>query len=182
MIAIRNIPRRALDARQLKTRVDLTEFARQFTHLRRSGKQFVGLCPLHHERHPSFYVHPLKQVFHCFGCGAGGDLFGFVMAVIGCGFRCALEIVAEFSTGVARASEPRSGSRFGASEGAAPPAAKRPGINSQFSEQSRLQVVARLEATNRRMAAIDATNRTASIVLATACEPDRSSPLLVRNE
>jgi DNA primase len=88
-----------LNARELKSRVDLVLFAGQFTPLRRSGRQFLGLCPLHTERHPSFYVHPVKQVFKCFGCGVGGDLFAFVMRVEGCGFLDALRIVAEFSDG-----------------------------------------------------------------------------------
>jgi hypothetical protein len=75
----------------------LAVLASRFTQFRRSGRQLVGLCPLHSERHPSFYVHPEKQVFHCFGCGAGGDLYAFVMRVNNCDFRRALEIVAEFS-------------------------------------------------------------------------------------
>lgn len=168
----------SLDARQLKARVDLTAFVGQFTRLRRAGRQFLGLCPLHKERHPSFYVHPEKKIFYCFGCGVGGDVFEFVMRVTGCNFRRALEITAEFS-GVARASDPRSGSRFGASEGASPPAAKRPGTYSKSMQESRAQILALLEATDRRLRAIEATNLAASAALATACEPDRTeSPLL----
>src|SRR5258708_22824252 len=83
-------------ARDLKAHADLVGYASRFTRLRRYGRQFRGLCPLHSERHPSFYVHPEKQVFHCFGCGTGGDVFAFVMRVNGCDFRRALEIVAEF--------------------------------------------------------------------------------------
>lgn len=168
--------RRPLDARDLKSRTDLTSVVRTFTDLRPAGGQFVGLCPIHWERRPSLFVHPVKQVFHCFGCGAGGDVFSFVMAVVGCSFRTSVEIVAEFCPGVARASEPRSGSRFGTSEGAAPQAAKRPASYSQFKQQTLADVLSQLEATNRRLAAIEATNRAASQALATACEPDRSSP------
>src|SRR5258708_22620571 len=109
-----------LDARELKSRVDLATFAVQFATLRRSGRQLVGLCPLHSERHPSFYIHPEKQIFYCFGCGAGGDLFAFVMRVTGCDFRGALQTVAEFSNGVARDNEPPSGSGFCGNEGAEP--------------------------------------------------------------
>ena len=83
-----------LDARDLKARVDLAAFVGQFTKLRRSGRQLIGLCPLHSERHPSFFVHPEKQVFKCFGCGAGGDVYAFVMRVEGCDFLDALRIVA----------------------------------------------------------------------------------------
>jgi DNA primase len=169
-----------LDARELKARVGLSVVASRFTQLRRSGRQLVGLCPLHSERHPSFYVHPEKQVFHCFGCGAGGDVFAFVMRVTGCDFRRALEIVADFSKGVACASEPRSGSRFGASEGAKPLSPPKAGAcYSQSSLDSRARLLAALEATNRRLRAIEAANRDASAALVTACEPDRGSLYLL---
>ena len=72
-----------LDARDVKSRADFLPIASLYTLLRRADRQFVGLCPLHRERHPSFYVHPEKKVFFCFGCGAGGDLFDFVMLEIG---------------------------------------------------------------------------------------------------
>lgn len=173
-----------IDARQLKARVDLIAFLERFTRFRRSGRQFVGLCPLHHERYPSFYVHPVKQVFHCFGCGAGGDLFEFVMQANRCGFRRALEIVCEYCEGVARDSGPRSGPRFGASEGGVSPLSppKAGTFNSQFSQGSRARILATLESTNRRLRAVEATNRAASAALATACEPDRAdTPLLVKN-
>jgi len=116
---------RRLNAHELKERIDLAEFARRYTRLRRSGRQLVGLCPIHSERHPSFYVHPERRIWFCFGCNRGGDLFDFVMSVECCDFRRALEITAEFSERVARASESRSGSRFGASEGAKPSARRR---------------------------------------------------------
>jgi hypothetical protein len=167
-----------LIASEVKARADFAAIVSQYTSLRRHGRQYLGLCPFHSERHPSFYVHEEKKVFHCFGCGAGGDVFAFVMRAESCDFYRALEAVARFATGVARPSGPRSGPRSGASVGASPPAAKRPGIYSQFSEQSRARVVAQLEAINRRQAAIDATNRAASQALATACEPDRVSPFI----
>jgi len=171
---------RVLKARELKTRVDLVKFAAGFTRLRRSGRQFVGLCPLHSERHPSFYVHPVKQVFKCFGCGVGGDVFVFIMRATGCDFRRALEIVAEFSDGVARDSEPRSGSRFGASEGAKPLSPPKAGAcHSQPPQDLRARIVAALEATNRRLCVIAVANRDGSAALATACEPDRDSLYLL---
>jgi hypothetical protein len=95
------------------------------------------------------------------------------MRATGCNFRRALEIVTEFSDGVARASEPRSGSRLGASEGAKPLSPPKAGVcHSQFSEDSRAQILLALEATDRRLRAIEATNRAASAPLATACEPE----------
>jgi hypothetical protein len=160
-----------LNARELKARIDLAAIAGQFTRLRRSGHQLVGICPLHSERHPSFFVNREKQVWKCFGCGAGGDVFEFVMRATGCDFRRALEIVAGFS-GVARASDPRSGSRFGASEGASPPAAKRPDSNSQNHRGPRARILAALDAANRRLRVIEVTNRKARAATATACEPE----------
>jgi DNA primase len=72
----------------------LEDIASEFTKLRRSGAQFVGLCPLHSESTPSFYVHPAKQVFHCWGCGAAGDVFTFVMRINHMTFPQALEFLA----------------------------------------------------------------------------------------
>jgi CHC2-type zinc finger protein len=175
------MPLPPLDARELKSRVDLAEFAGQFTRLRRSGRQLVGLCPLHRERHPSFYVHPKKQVFKCFGCGAGGDVFEFIKRATGCAFRRALHIVAEFSKGVASDSEPRSGSRFGASRGRSPlnpPEADAPHSQSN----ARTRILEALDATNRRLRAIEATHRAASKALATACEPESGGSLLLESQ
>lgn len=166
-------------ARELRLRVDLVAIAARFTRLRRLRGQYVGLCPLHSERHPSFYVHPEKQVFHCFGCGAGGDVFAFVMGATGCHFRRALEIVAAFlgdSPGE-RAREARS--RFRAGVRASLPAAQRRDSHSQSLEQSRARTLAELDAADRRLRAIEATNRAAHADLATACEPERDLPILL---
>lgn len=62
--------------------------------LRRSGVQLIGRCPFHSEKTPSFYVHPGKQVFHCHGCGVGGDVFKFVRLLHECSFRQSIEFVA----------------------------------------------------------------------------------------
>ncbi len=165
----------ALNARELKSRAHLDEVVGRFTKLRRSGRQLVGLCPLHRERQRSFYVHPEKQIFKCFGCGAGGDVFDFVMRATGCDFRSALERVAEF-LGVASESEPRSGERFRAGVGGLPPGgAERRTLNSQFHPQSRAEILAALDETSRWLRVVDAANREASaaLELATACEPER---------
>lgn len=63
--------------------------------LRRSGVQLVGRCPLHFDKTPSFYVHPGKQVFHCHGCGRGGDVFEFARLLHGCSFREAVQHLAQ---------------------------------------------------------------------------------------
>jgi hypothetical protein len=105
------------------------------------------------------------------------------MRARGCRFYQALQIVAEFSEGVARASDPRSGSRLGVSEGAQPLSPPKAGfLDSQFSQDSHARILSALEATNRRLLAIEQTNRAASANWATACEPDRTeAPLLVKN-
>jgi len=69
------------DLEQLKHRFPLLEFLQQHHWTGRpvgNGSEFVGLCPLHEETHPSFYVNPLKNLFYCHGCGRGGDLIRFV--------------------------------------------------------------------------------------------------------
>jgi len=63
--------------------------------LRRSGAQLLGRCPFHADKTPSFSVHPAKQVFHCHGCGAGGDVFQFVRLRLQCGFRDTVAHLAE---------------------------------------------------------------------------------------
>jgi DNA primase len=65
--------------RAIRERVDLVEFIGAYVSLRRTGQNAVGLCPFHAEKRPSFTVSASKQLYHCFGCGAGGDLFAFVM-------------------------------------------------------------------------------------------------------
>ncbi len=63
--------------------------------LKKSGQNFTGLCPFHAEKSPSFAVHPIKQIYHCFGCGVGGDVFKFVMEMDKVAFPEAIRIVAE---------------------------------------------------------------------------------------
>jgi len=79
---------------ELKARADILEVVSESVSLRRSGSNWVGLCPFHAEKTPSFSVSPAKQIFHCFGCGTGGDVISFVMKRDGISFREALEILA----------------------------------------------------------------------------------------
>jgi DNA primase len=65
--------------RAIRERVDLVEFVGAYVSLKRTGQNAVGLCPFHADKRPSFTVSASKQLYHCFGCGAGGDLFAFVM-------------------------------------------------------------------------------------------------------
>ncbi len=60
-------------------RSDIVETIGQYIALKKAGRNFKGLCPFHHEKTPSFVVNPDKQIFHCFGCGTGGNVVGFVM-------------------------------------------------------------------------------------------------------
>lgn len=171
-------PASGFDASEVKLRADFVVIASRYTRLRRAGRQFVGLCPFHSEQHPSFYVEPDRKIWKCFGCEAGGDLFAFVMRAEGCDFFDAVRIVAGLS-GVASESGPRSGPRFRASVGASPSAAKRQSINSQSTQDCRAQILAALDAANRLLRAIQATNHAASAALATACEPERGSTYLL---
>ena len=63
----------------IKNASDIVEIVSESVALRRTGRNFVGLCPFHAEKTPSFTVSPDKQIFYCFGCGAGGNIFSFVM-------------------------------------------------------------------------------------------------------
>ncbi len=82
-------------AERVKQQADIVRVIGEYVRLRKSGQNFTGLCPFHSERTPSFAVHPVKQIYHCFGCGAGGDVFKFVMEIERCEFPEALRTVAE---------------------------------------------------------------------------------------
>jgi len=64
---------------EIRSRLDIVEIVGQFVNLKRAGQHWKGLCPFHAEKTPSFTVNPKRGIFHCFGCGAGGDAFGFLM-------------------------------------------------------------------------------------------------------
>jgi len=80
---------------QVRAAADIVKIVGDYVKLRKSGANYVGLCPFHQEKTPSFNVHPVKQIFHCFGCGKGGDVFKFVMEMDGLPFPEALRRVAE---------------------------------------------------------------------------------------
>jgi len=79
---------------EIRGRLDIVEVISEHVPLKRAGRNHKGLCPFHPEKTPSFMVSQDKQIFHCFGCGAGGDLFAFVMRQEGISFREALEVLA----------------------------------------------------------------------------------------
>jgi len=71
---------------EVRKQVDIVDVVSEHVQLRRAGRSFVGLCPFHNERSPSFSVSPERQMFHCFGCGAGGTVIRFVMDIDGLSF------------------------------------------------------------------------------------------------
>ena len=83
----------------IRARVDIVELVGQFVNLKRAGENWKGLCPFHTERTPSFTVNPKRGIFHCFGCGAGGDAFRFLMRHDRLAFPEAVRALAE-RTGV----------------------------------------------------------------------------------
>jgi DNA primase len=82
-------------ADRVKQQADIVRVVGEYVRLKKSGQNFTGLCPFHGEKTPSFAVHPVKQIFHCFGCGKGGDVFTFVIEMEKCEFPEAIKIVAE---------------------------------------------------------------------------------------
>lgn len=75
-----NIPRLHPDTIEaVKEQIDILDIVADYVVLRRRGKNHLGLCPFHEEKTPSFTVNPAKQLYHCFGCGAGGNAFSFLM-------------------------------------------------------------------------------------------------------
>jgi DNA primase len=82
-------------ADRVKQQADIVRVVGEYVRLKKSGQNFTGLCPFHAEKSPSFAVHPIKQIYHCFGCQVGGDVFKFVMEMEKVAFPEAIRIVAE---------------------------------------------------------------------------------------
>ncbi len=80
---------------ELTRRVDIMDVVSEYVSLRRAGKNFVGLCPFHNERTPSFSVSPDRQLYYCFGCGAGGNVIQFIMDIEGLPFLDAVRTAAD---------------------------------------------------------------------------------------
>jgi DNA primase len=84
-------------AERVKQQTDIVRVIGDYVRLKKAGKNFSGLCPFHQEKTPSFSVSPGKQMYYCFGCHEGGDVFKFVMALERCEFPEAVRTVAEKS-------------------------------------------------------------------------------------
>jgi DNA primase len=82
------------DVEALRRQADIVQVVGDYTTLKRAGKDFKGLCPFHSERTPSFHVAPGDNFFHCFGCGASGDLYDFLQRVEGLDFPESVEALA----------------------------------------------------------------------------------------
>lgn len=80
---------------EVRQSTDIVNLISQYVHLKRSGRNYFGLCPFHSEKSPSFSVSPDKQIFHCFGCGVGGNVYTFLSKIEGVNFKEAVQILAE---------------------------------------------------------------------------------------
>ncbi len=80
---------------ELRDKVNIVDVVSRYVKLKKSGRNFVGLCPFHEEKTPSFVVSPEKQIFHCFGCGASGDVIKFLMRIEDIDFKAAVKELAK---------------------------------------------------------------------------------------
>lgn len=80
---------------EIKNKIDIVEYIGKYVPLKQAGRNWKGCCPFHNEKTPSFMVSPEKQIFHCFGCGKGGDIFTFAEEIEGIDFVTALNEMAE---------------------------------------------------------------------------------------
>jgi DNA primase len=79
---------------EIKSKIDIVDFISEYINLSKTGQNYRALCPFHPEKTPSFFVSPSKQIFHCFGCGKGGDVLSFLMEYEKLSFIEALSILA----------------------------------------------------------------------------------------
>lgn len=79
---------------EVRSRTDIVDLIGEYVTLKKSGRDFMGLCPFHREKTPSFSVSPVKQMFYCFGCGVGGNVFSFLMKIDGLTFLEAVDELA----------------------------------------------------------------------------------------
>ena len=80
---------------EIRMRNDIVDVISGYVKLQRKGSSYFGLCPFHNEKSPSFSVSPSKQMYYCFGCGAGGNVFSFLMEYENYTFVEALKVLAE---------------------------------------------------------------------------------------
>lgn len=83
------------DIQAIKDRIDIVQLLQEYLNLKKAGANWKANCPFHNEKTPSFMVHPEKQIWHCFGCGKGGDIFAFIQEMEGLDFVEALKLLAD---------------------------------------------------------------------------------------
>ena len=79
---------------EIRNRLDIVALVSEYVSLKKSGKSYKGLCPFHQEKTPSFLVDVERQIFHCFGCGEGGNIFTFIMKMERLNFPEAVRMLA----------------------------------------------------------------------------------------
>ncbi|MEK7698462.1 MAG: CHC2 zinc finger domain-containing protein, partial [Nitrospirota bacterium] len=80
---------------EIKSRLDIVDVISEYIPLKKAGQNWRGLCPFHSEKTPSFMVSPTKQIYHCFGCGSGGNIFTFLTKYENLSFNESLNILAK---------------------------------------------------------------------------------------
>jgi DNA primase len=96
---------------EIKQKIDIVDLIREYIPIKPAGLNFRGTCPFHREKTPSFMVSPEKQIWHCFGCGKGGDVFSFVMEIENVEFAEALRILAPKAGVVLKRQDPKASSQ-----------------------------------------------------------------------
>jgi DNA primase len=79
----------------IKEKINFVDLVGNYTKLKKAGNSYIGLCPFHEEKTPSFSINPDKKLFHCFGCGKGGDIINFIMEIENLSFKEAIEFLSE---------------------------------------------------------------------------------------
>ena len=87
------IPEKTID--QIQEKTDIVELISRYVPLKKAGRNYKAPCPFHNEKTPSFIVSPDKQIYHCFGCGSGGNVFSFVMKYENLEFPEVVEMLAD---------------------------------------------------------------------------------------